>query len=57
MFSDPKTIVDAKTILPRLLTTPEFIPAVATTLLVIILVNVYERLAGTKKADPAAVKC
>ncbi len=28
MFYDPKTIVDAKTILPRLLTTPEFIPPV-----------------------------
>ena len=26
MFFDPKTIVDAKTILPKLLTTPEFIP-------------------------------
>jgi SSS family solute:Na+ symporter len=28
MFYDPKTIVDAKTILPRLLTTPEFIPPI-----------------------------
>jgi hypothetical protein len=29
---------------------------VATTLIVIILVNIYERRAGAKKADPAAVK-
>ena len=28
MFYDPKSIVDAKTVLPRLLTTPEFIPPV-----------------------------
>jgi SSS family solute:Na+ symporter len=28
MFYDPQTIVDAKTVLPRLLTTPEFIPPI-----------------------------
>ena len=28
MFYDPRTVVDAKTVLPKLLTTPEFIPPV-----------------------------